>query len=348
MNYKKNIYKILFIPFLIFFGLIILYLLFPKLFFFRGWEFFDTFAYKQNNKLSFKVNESGDASRDFILQRYFKENIITINKFGNRIACYDSKKTKSVLVLGTSQTFGSGQNDDETFPKLLCNHYKDISIYNGARKHGILLNKSKNLYFNKILFIAPERWGFRNYCNTKNINNYLIKDLDDNEFELQKINYINFLWHQIRYLKNYLQNRSEIILDPTTTIFPPDDYIINVKYTLSKDVKYEEINCIKKLDKLFKTNNYDVGFMYFPEKQTVLHNQLTIPLDEETKNFIPNMTNLMVRSNIKTYDTKKCIVNKSKKTISKIYNYHDSHLTFDGTKILFNCLINSDLKRLFN
>ena len=332
----------------IFLGLLILYLLFPKLFFFRGWEFFNTFVYQQNNKLSFKINESGDASRDFIFQKYNKVNKITINKYGNRIACYDPKKTKSILILGASQTFGSGVSDNETLPKLLCNYSDDTSIYNGGRKHGILLNKAKNLYFNKILFMNPERVGFRSYCNTNNLNNYLIKDINDKNFELKKIDYSNFLRNQIKYLNRYLQKRSETILNPNKEIFPPDNHILMIKHSYSEDAKYKEFNCIKKLNKLFKDKNYDVGFMYFPAKQTIFYKKLGLLLNEETKNFIPDMTHLMLKSGISTYDTKKCIDNKLKKSNIKIYYYHDTHLTFDGTKTLYDCLINSDLKKIFN
>ena len=348
MNYKKNIYKILFIPLFIFLGLIIIYLFFPKLFFYRGWEFFNTLAYQQNEKLSYTINESGDASRDYIIQKYSKNNKITINKYGNRVACYDPKKKKSILILGASQTFGSGLDDVETLPKLLCNYFKDTSIYNGARRHGILLNKAKNLQFNKILFISPERFGFRGYCNSNNINSYLIKNFDEDRFELNKINYLNFLGKQIKYLNFYLQKRSEIILNPNYNIFSPNDHILMAKHSYSKDTKYKEFDCIKKLNKLFTSNNYEVGFMYFPGKQTILYKKLNVTLEDETKNFIPKMTKLMQLSGIPTYDTKKCIDEKLIKSNTEIYSYHDTHLTFNGIKTLYNCLINSDVKKLFN
>jgi len=348
MNYKKNIYKIMFIPLFIFFGLVIIYLIFPKLFFFRGWEFFNTLVYQQNDKLSYTIKESGDASRDYIFKKYSKSNKITINKYGNRVACYDPKKMKSILILGASQTFGSGLDDEETLPKLLCNYSKNISIYNGARRHGILLNKSKNLQFNKILFISPERYGFRNYCNTNDLNNYLVKNFDDVKFVLNKINYLKFLKKQIKYLNFYLQKRSEIILNPNNDLFSPNDHILMIRHSYSKDIKYKEFNCIKKLNELFTANNYDVGFLYFPGKQTVLHKKLNVTLNEETENFIPNMTKFMQQSGIPTYDTKKCIDEKLKKSDIEIYSYHDTHLTFNGIKTLYNCLINSNVKKIFN
>ena len=87
--------------------------------------------------------------------------------------------------------------------------------------------------------------------------------------------------------------------------------------------------------------------MYVPAKQTILEKEVNIFIDEETKNFIPKMTNLILKSNIPTYNTKKCIVNKSKNSNVKIYNYHDTHLTVNGTKALYDCLIKSDLKILF-
>ncbi len=346
MNYKKNIYKILFTPLFIFFGIILIYLLLPKLFFFRGWEFFDTYVYKQNSKLSYTLNESGDASRNYVFQKHLKNNQITINKYGNRVACYDPEDKKSILILGDSQAFGSALSDEETLPKLMCNYYKDISIYNGARRHGILLNKAKDLQFNRILFTSAERFGFRHYCNTKNINNYLIKDISNKKFELRKIRYVSFLKKQIKYLNFYLQKRSEIILNPNYKIYPPDDYILMVEHSYSKDIKYKEIDCIKKLSELFTAKDYQVGFIYFPGKQTVLHRELHLSLNDETKNFIPKMTKLMNDTDIATFDTKKCLFIESKKSNIQIYNYHDTHLTIDGVKTLYSCLINSNINKI--
>ena len=348
MNDKKKIYQILFTPLIFFSALIILYLIFPKIFFFRGWEFFETYVYKQNKKLSFQIKVSGDSSRDYIFQKYKSKNKITINKYGNRVACYDSQKKNSVLVLGDSQTFGAGMSDSETLPKLLCNKFKNTSIYNGARKHTISLTKGKNFNFNKILFMSSERVGFRKYCNTTSLKEYVIKDFDDDFFTLKKLNYLKFLKYQIKYLNSYLQSRSEAILNPNNSFFSPNEYILMARHSYLGNVKFQELDCIKKLDRLFESNNYQVAFIYYPSKQTVLYKKLKINLNDETINFIPKMTKMMTEQNITTMDSKKCINNRSHNNDIKIFEPHDTHLNYNGTNILFHCLIKSEIKSLFN
>jgi len=348
MNFKNNIYKIIFTPLIIYILLIFLYLLFPKLFFFRSWEFFETYVYKQNKKLSFQIKESGDSSRDYIFQKYKSKNTITINKFGNRVACYDSQKKKSVLVLGNSQTFGAGLSDNQTLPRLLCNKYQDTSIYNGSRKNTIHLTKAKNLNFNKILFISAERVGFRMYCNASNLEYYTIRDYENDAYTLKNLSYFEFLKYQVKYLNNYLQSRSEAILNPNKTISSPNEYILMMRHSHSKEIKFQELDCIKRLDKLFRSNDYQVGFMYYPSKQTTLYNKLNIKLNDETINFIPKMTKLITEENIYTFDSKNCIDNKLRNDDIQVFNLHDTHLNFNGINILFNCLIKSEIGNLFN
>ncbi|MDA7770404.1 hypothetical protein N9J29_01285 [Candidatus Pelagibacter sp.] len=348
MNFKKNIFQILFTPLFFFCALVILYLIFPKFFFFRGWEFFETYVYKQNRKLSFQIQESGDSSRDHIIQKYKTTNIITVNKYGNRVACYDSLKKKSVLILGDSQTFGAGLSDNQTLPRLLCNEFKNTSIYNGSRKNTIQLTKAKNLNFNKIFFISAERVGFRGYCNISNLNDYIIKDYEEDVFKLKNLNYLKFLKYQIQYLNSYLQNRSEKILNPNKTIFSPDEYIIKMRHSHSKETKFQELDCIKKLNNLFKSNDYQVAFMYYPSKQTALYKKLNVNLNDETINFIPKMTKLISDEKIPTFDSKKCIDDKSNTKNIEIFDQHDTHLNYNGIKILYNCLLKSKINNLFN
>ena len=348
MNFKKNIFQILFTPLFFFCALVILYLIFPKFFFFRGWEFFETYVYKQNKKLSFQIKESGDSSRDYILQKYKSKNTITINKFGNRVACYDSLKEKSVLVLGDSQTFGAGLSDNQTLPRLLCNKYQDTSIYNGSRRNSINLTKAKNLNFNKIFFISAERVGFRGYCNTSNLKDYTIRNYSDDAYTLKNLSYFKFLRYQVKYLNNYLQSRSEAILNPNKTISSPNEYILMMRHSFSDEIKFQELDCIKRLDALFRSNDYQVAFMYYPSKQTALYKKLNINLNDETINFIPKMTKLISEEKIATFDSKKCIDDKSKTKNIEIFDQHDTHLNYNGIKILYNCLLKSKINNLFN
>ena len=250
--------------------------------------------------------------------------------------------------MGDSQTFGAGLSDNQTLPKLLCNKYKDISFYNGSRKNTIHLTKAKNLNFNKIFFISAERVGFRKYCNTSNLKDYTIKNYENDAYTLKNLSYFEFLKYQIKYLNNYLQSRTEAFLNPNKTISSPNEYIVMMKHSYSKEIKFQELDCIKKLDKLFRSNDYQVAFMYYPSKQTTLYNKLNIDLNDETINFIPKMTKLIMKENISTFDSKNCIDNKLRDDNIQVFNLHDTHLNFNGINILFNCLIKSEINNLFN
>ncbi len=351
MNYKKDILRILTLPLVIIVSFFIIYLLFPKLFFFRGWEFFETYVYHKKDKLSYEVYETGDASRNYVFQKYKDNNNITVNNYGNRIACYKNSLEKSVLIIGNSTMFGSGLDDNETLPSLLCKQFPKTSIYNGARKHGLDLNKSKNLDFNTIFFATGERIGFKNYCNTKYhkpLEYYFIKDIDDKKFQLKKDNHFNFYKKQFKYLLSYLQKRSEIIMDPNQDIIAPNEQILLMRHSYNDKEILSELDCIKKIHTFFINKNYDIGFIYFPSKQTYLYERLKLDINDKTKNFIPNITRKMTSLNIKTFDTKKCINDYSKFSDKEIYNYHDTHLNSLGINVLFDCLTKSNLKEIFN
>ena len=125
MNPKKFIKFILLFPIVIFVIIYIFYLFKPDLFYFRGWEYFENLVYTKGNSHKVTLNETGDATRKYLIQRYNKLNTISINEFGNRLACYNPsiKKDKSLLMIGESQLFGSGLDDSETLSTAICKKY---------------------------------------------------------------------------------------------------------------------------------------------------------------------------------------------------------------------------------
>ncbi len=334
----------------------IFYLANPLYFHYRAWELFDNFVYNGYLEKNLLLNESGDSSREYLFQSYNSANYISINEFGNRLACFNLKaKEKQVLMLGDSQLFGSGLSDNDTFPKVLCQQ-GNYNIYNGSRVHGLNLLRTDGYNFKSIIFTVGEQVGIRSYCNDLPIffkkttlptfdafiENYDRK-INPKELEIKK-NRMKLLAMTNRFLQKYLASRLITILDTSKPLIPLKDQITKYHFKFSKKNLNDDLECASKLDKFFNERNIKVSFLYFPAKQTLVNSD--VKNDNFTSNYISNVTSQMRKKGLSSIDSKACLL--SNKDTNYLVQPHDTHLSAYGMKVLAGCLLNSNLKKNLN
>ena len=237
MNPKKFVKFILLFPMVIFVIIYIFYLFKPDLFYFRGWEYFENLVYAKGNSHKVTLNETGDATRKYLIQRYNKLNTISINEFGNRVACYNptTKKDKSLLMIGESQLFGSGLDDAETLPATICKKY-NVNLYNASRKNYFNLLRVEEFDFDNVIIISPERIGIKNYCNLlEHFNHTAIKK---SELEIQKTRRLRFFKYNRKYLRDYLQSRLDVLFNLEGQTKAPKDFIRHGVYRIVRHPIY--------------------------------------------------------------------------------------------------------------
>lgn len=288
------------------------------------------------------MDETGDSSRDFIVQRYVSHNSISINEIGNRIACHHpTEKSNSVLMLGDSQLFGSGLSDVDTLPVQLCKAF-DVSIYNGARKNGLDLLRIKGMGFSKIIFTSTERFGFLSQCEAlKTFRDVANNPVEKAQFKT-KISVMDLLKKTNKFVSGYLKQRLQALLKITQPLEAPSAHLIKHEHTQPVDVETNELKCIVELNNFFHNRNMIVGFLYFPSHQTIYGNDVSLETPESTLNFIPNMVKKMQAVGVNTFDTKACLM-KAKDRV-EVNQLHDTHLSREGFSALVECLRSSGFR----
>lgn len=346
MKPKKFIKFILLAPLFFFMAIYVLYLFKTELFYFRGWEYFDNLVYTKGSSHKIRLNESGDATRKYLIQRYNKFNIISTNDLGNRIACYDSKvkKPQSILMIGDSQLFGSGLDDSETLSRILCNKF-NVNLYNASRKNQFNLLRIQEFNFDSIIIVSSERTGIKRFCNLLKIYNH--EPISKNKLKIKKKNIFSFFNHNRKYLSDYLQSRLDVLFNLKGNTKAPIEFVFTVRHAHNQKFIDQELDCAKKINSFMKNKKKNVAFIYIPSKQTLLSDQMNLRLDDLTENFISIVDVNMKKNKILSMDSKKCLIKKQNKNKVDIIQIHDSHLNAYGIKLLSECIEQSELKKLF-
>ena len=350
MNAKTTLLTFFATPIIVYLVVFAIYLFNPLAFHFRAWEFFDIFVYTGVYGRHHHVIETGDSSRQFPIQRYAASNDVSVNEFGNRIACYDPSLAAKprVLVLGDSQLFGSGTDDAGTFPSQLCRLYH-ANVYNGSRRHGLSLLRVESFRFDAILFTTAERYSLADqFCSPlvpfaaeydRKISERDIRMPDASPARLVKI-----LGQANAYFNGYLKGRlnvlfNAILLGPLA----PSGHIIMVphRYLSVAAVVEREISCAKTLAAFFEVRGITVGFLYFPAHQTVYGQEADFVVDDDTASFIDRMSDGLAEAGLRTMNTKACL--KEAKSRALVYQMHDTHLNADGYGRIAECLRRSNL-----
>lgn len=329
-------------PLAISFIVTILYITKPGLFYFRGWEFFDDTVLTGFGSKNYVFYETGDAARDYLIQRYGSLNNITINNLGNRMGCYDPKKNKAgILMLGDSQLWGSGNSDENTLPQVLCRKY-DANIYNGSRLHEMDLLRVTEYNFSKIIFTSAERVRLIRYCSI--LDGYEKAEnhkLHEKDLFLVK-QWSAFINRNFTHLSGYLKLRLSLLFSLTQPVQAPQEDLIIARHTSKASDIDEDVRCAERLRNFFSTRNIETAFIYFPAQQTILSKKLGINLDSITYDFIPKAFEKMSKLKLKSIDTRACLVHDA--DLLRVTQPHDTHLNEQGIRSMAQCIDRSDLK----
>lgn len=354
MTYKYKISLFFWLLMVILSSVVLTYFIFPSLFYFRAWEYFDNLVYTGYYNTSVSISESGDASRAYLNQRYTSDSHkVSVNNFGNRVACYSAlrgdSRNKSVIMVGDSQLFGSGLSDEETLPKQLCNIYPDVSIYNASRRHGLGLLNNPSYSFNTIIFTSIERGGLASqYCPPSFAGAGKAPLLDDKYYEIKSIPILEFLKINLNFLFGYAQSRLALLWQPDHYISPVEPIFLARHVHTDDDVR-KEVECAKKLESHYSALGYKVGFIYFPSQQTILSKFFNLEIDSMTRNYLPNIYTKFKAENLNTVDSLSCLMDGyDSASINSPSEFHDTHLSAAGISRLSKCIEHSMLAKLFS
>lgn len=323
---------------------ITLYVINPSLFYFRAWEFFDDTVFTGYGSKHYIFYETGDAGRDYLIQRYGSLNAISINNLGNRVGCYDPRGKKSgILMLGDSQLWGSGNSNENTLPQVLCKKY-DANIYNGSRLHELNLLRVQEYNFSKIIFTSAERGHMTRYCGLLDVFEKVENQKLHEEDLFLKKDWSRFIDSNIKHLVGYLKTRLSVIFSLTQPIQAPEEDLVIARHTSNSSDLDDDVRCALRLSDFFSTRDIETAFIYFPAQQTILAKKLGLNLDPDTYNFISNANKKMSALKLKSLDTSSCLVQDGDQM--RLTHPHDTHLNKNGIFSMAQCIDRSDM-RLF-
>ena len=353
MTAKAAVAAFVLIPSLLYSVMFSAYVLNPKAFHFRAWEFFDTFVYTGFAAGQQRMIESGDSAREFLIPRDTATNTITVNEFGNRVACYraEHQSRPRVLALGDSQLFGSGTDDSGTFPAQLCKLYA-ANVYNGSRRHGLSLLRVATHPFDSVIFTTAEGGLLTDrYCNQldrfvaqfhEKIEPDTLRLPQRSMRELRRL-----VFGATKAARGYLAGRIKAFYS-AMTLGPVAPYTHVIKYThrfeALPQLVQAEVDCARRLATFFEGQGMKTGFLYFPAHQTMYGAEAGLLLDAETASFIDRATSALSAHGFRTLNTKACLNDAKRHT--QIFQRHDSHLNAAGFLAIADCVERSDLFEL--
>lgn len=346
MKPKRILIIIFLTPCLLFALLVCSYFAKPEYFYFRAWEFFDNLIISGPYANTQFLEESGDSSRAYLSQAYTYKNNISINHYGNRVACLEPGQLdhRSILMLGDSQLFGSGLDDNDTLPIRLCEEFQ-IPIYNGSRLHELNLTSSKEFNFSSVIFTASERLGIKRFCMAAPDFDKASSADTTPPYSLKKSFTLNFLIQNLNYLIGYLQSRFSVVTQLTLPWKAPVADIISFQHTKSDQDYQDELKCALRLNQHYSKKGISTAFVYFPSQQTILRETLLVKSDVTTDEFIPRMVDIMNVSGLSSLDTKRCLLAAAKE--GRVTQPHDTHLNGSGMRAMSQCIKESKIAKLF-
>lgn len=337
-----------------FYGLLFAaYLMDPRILHFRGWEYHIIFPYVSGIGRSLIFQESGDSSRQYLLQRYRQTNTVTLNENGNRPACYRPADIGAprLVALGDSQMFGSYSDDADTFPAQLCQS-PGANIYNGGRRNVMTLLRVQTMPFDAILFATTERYTLANtYCaGFDEFAASFEQKLPEDSVHLPPATAQNLTGTVIAafgYYNSYLASRLDALLGSAIIgLEAPPSHLFFAGHQFKPVAPFvdKEVACAKRLSEFFTARGYAVGFLYFPAHQTLYGREAGLAVDTETLSYLDLVYDGLSKAHLRTMDSKGCLVDA--KLHGQIHHMHDTHLNADGYRALADCFRASPLNSL--
>jgi len=342
MKSKTYIYSVLigFIAIIACIG--VAYLLDPYLFYFRAWEFTENTTYKGVDLSKTKFRESGDSSRQYLIQRYLTDTVVTVDKYGNRKQFVENAGKPSILFVGDSQLWGSGVSDEDNITWIL-GEKTGAPIYNAGRRHGLWFLKNPLYKFKTIVLTITERDPVSNLCLNISMPDLLEKYPTDASFSLPAPNYFRYTLRTARFVNDVIRAWMEKLYHmPNLGIMAPEDRMDTHGHVKNKENLRQDLECISKLHDFFAKTGVETAFFFFPANQTIYG---TREIDDFTKNYIELFTKTLTNRGIKTFNSKSCLLKA--KALGSVAQMHDTHINGAGHRALAHCLLESEMRTLF-
>jgi hypothetical protein len=343
----------------------------PYFFYFRAWEFFEKTIYAGHSQSRTQFREYGDSARNYLIQRYHQENRVTTNKYGNRVGFFEDEQRANVLFVGDSQLWGSDSDDRDTLTWVLAEK-TGKPVYNGARKFGLAMLTHPHLRFDAIVFTIAERSDMSRYCSEipqiekgfthkEPESTFLLYRKLDESLGAELLDGLRSVAQGIRdipakglsvpdapdaflIIRGYLQRILRLVYEIPDSLYAPSTRLTIATHVKTTSHIKTDLACAVELTELLRRQNMKSAFMYFPGVQTIYGTEVGYIPDPVTLSFIDTMTAELRQSNIRTVNTRTCLMDNNG---VNVYQMHDTHVNGDGYKLLAECILRSDMADLF-
>ena len=301
--------------------------------YFRGYEYYDDWVYTGLSDPNLVMWESGDSSRGYLYDSARSYNSITLNEFGHRIAPCSAP---TILGIGDSQLFGSGLDDSSTFPFQIARQGGPC-IYNAGRYKTVESFQIPGLMVQTILITSAERDGFKWYCSQPP-EDWSFEKKPAEDLILKRVSSPRLVISTaIRRTVSVVRSKAQNFL--AMRFVAPSTRIIGFEHrTLSGELE-ENLACAIRINSVLANKGFNVAFLLFPAAQTLNPTYANHEIDDQTINFIPNLTKELLVAGIKTIDSKRCLETDGNKNVQ----LHDTHLSSAGMQQLALCVIKSKI-----
>jgi hypothetical protein len=305
----------------------------PKLWYFRGYEFYSDWVYPGLSEPNNIMRESGDSAREFLIDRINATNEISLNRFGHRVSPCEQP---NILAMGDSQLFGSGISDQQTLPFKLFEGGGPC-VYNAGRHNTVDALRIPNLNFTSVLVTSTERDGFTWYCDSQP-ENWDFSKSDASALYLKRlfaprVAFETAIERTISVIRSKVQNLLGL------RIQAPMTRLIKFQHTFTTDSVMENVECVDRLNTVFVEHGMRTSFLLFPAAQTIYPDDAPIRPDNVTLNFIPSLTAELQARGIHMLDSRVCLLGQTENMVQ----LHDTHLSPEGMQRLADCLRRSKI-----
>ena len=317
----------------------------PSTVYYRAWEYQQDFIFQGAGNRSIDKVECGDATRQYLFQRYCTRNSISVDGFGNRVAYPIASKTNQTLFIGDSQLWGSGVSDRNILTYQL-GKLTGTKIINGSRRNGwAYLNSNRNI--KHVVLTVTERGFFSEQCTAyrESYQSFPVPIPTPNS--MQELRRLKLILSRTKLL---IESKvTSLLANPISNFVAPRERVFAYRHSKTLSDAQNDLNCVQSLKSALASRGISLAAFYFPAAQTIYTAELPPSKrpDEFTLNYIPYMVKRFETIGVASLDTKKCLREKLHLSINMVQT-HDTHLTAAAQDYISSCILNSKISKIFN
>jgi hypothetical protein len=332
MNRFTKLFLFIIIPIYIFEMIcLLIFIINPKLFFYRPWEYFSEISYQFSDIESRWTDiEKSDLTRNNLF--YFQDphkTIVTTDKYGYRSSLYPSNA--QIFFAGDSTIFGSGLSDHETLPWIISNKTQ-IPILNIARTNLINSLNHPSVVNPKVVFdCITERNLKKEFLELSSKNLSKFKPIQENRLngivDLIKhtpIQRYSAFYNIIRFFKRI---KNDLFYPPKN----PNQFIFR-NHKMPLNLHLDIIPYIKKRMEYVNSIGSAYFFCPVPAKQTIYGSDISL----YTYNFLNYLYTELDRNKIPYVNFTSTF--RENKDLG-LYRKYDTHWNEKGTNMASNIII---------